>query len=286
MAALDAAARARMPHNVVAYRDIYTEEHDHTARSPINRRVTLNSSTPFTPTYVKELLAGSADPSQLYTSRVQGRQILLENPVRQSKTRQERAEKKARRLAGKAKKQARSIAPRTARRNGLWRLQPEEMKFELFVPLHQLWMGYMSELLALAPAPATPITQFTSHAVPSAAAMHPKLVKADFHGSLMTVRQSKNPCLVGLSGIVVHETENTFKIITREDRHKLIPKHNTIFSFAVPLYSTDAPTASTGADRTVFDLPHIEFELYGNQFCFRAAERAGRKFKHKETIGL
>jgi ribonuclease P protein subunit POP4 len=36
----------------------------------------------------------------------------------------------------------------------------------------------------------------------------------------------------------------------------------------------------------VLDGPHIEFELYGNQFCFRAADRAGRKFKHKETIEL
>ena len=42
----------------------------------------------------------------------------------------------------------------------------------------------------------------------------------------------------------------------------------------------------TGERRTVLDGPHIEFELYGNQFCFRAADRAGRKFKHKETIEL
>jgi len=42
----------------------------------------------------------------------------------------------------------------------------------------------------------------------------------------------------------------------------------------------------TGGTRTVLDGPHIEFELYGNQFCFRAADRAGRKFKHKETIEL
>jgi hypothetical protein len=37
---------------------------------------------------------------------------------------------------------------------------------------------------------------------------------------------------------------------------------------------------------TVLDGPHVEIELYGNQFCFRAADRAGRKFKHKETIEL
>jgi hypothetical protein len=32
--------------------------------------------------------------------------------------------------------------------------------------------------------------------------------------------------------------------------------------------------------------PHIMFQLHGNQFRFRAGERAGKKFKHKETIEL
>lgn len=51
--------------------------------------------------------------------------------------------------------------------------------------------------------------------------------------------------------------------------------------FAVPHHSTVGTIGTT-----VLDGPHIEFELYGNQFCFRAADRAGRKFKHKESIEL
>lgn len=38
--------------------------------------------------------------------------------------------------------------------------------------------------------------------------------------AVITVRQSKNPCLVGLSGIIVHETENAFKIVTKKDQLK------------------------------------------------------------------
>jgi hypothetical protein len=34
------------------------------------------------------------------------------------------------------------------------------------------------------------------------------------------VRQSKNPCLVGLSGIVIHETENAFKVVTPKNAVK------------------------------------------------------------------
>lgn len=153
-----------------------------------------------------------------------------------------------------------------------------------------------------------------------------------------TARRSKNASLVGVSGIVVQETENTFKVVTRNNKLKgaclplfcmcvcpsripsfyftVLPKQGSVFAFAVPLYSTEsessrsasgAPAATgsgtnsgtndreadadAGGDgtremRTVLDGPHIEFELYGNQFCFRAADRAGRKFKHKETIEL
>ena len=149
------------------------------------------------------------------------------------------------------------------------------------------------------------------------------------------MRQSKNPCLVGLSGIIIHETENAFKVVTQKDQLKcmvlypedlrisragwltltsdcvVIPKRNSIFVFSVPLYArkeaspiaseassphapsnniADGVSASEPADgpasRTVLDVPHIEFELYGNQFCFRSADRASRKFKHKETIEL
>ncbi|KAH9934788.1 RNase P/MRP p29 subunit [Fomitopsis serialis] len=287
------------------HRDIYTE-----APPRNNQRVKLNSTTPFTPTYVKDHVSGSAHPVLTYASRVQGRQILLENPAGTSRTKQLREEKKTRRLSDKAKKAA-GVAPhRDVRQRSSWQLKQQEAKFHLFLPLHTLWMGYMAELLALPPAPSGPNNKSIPEAIPNSAAMHAKLVKADFHGSIMTVRQSKNPSLVGLSGIVIHETENAFKIVTRKDQLKMVPKQNSIFAFAVPLYSRSDPsepllssptatnggsaldpaadTGSTHADlmRTVHDSPYLEFELHGNQFCFRAAERAGRKFKHKETIEL
>jgi ribonuclease P protein subunit POP4 len=43
-------------------------------------------------------------------------------------------------------------------------------------------MGYMSELLGLSPPSSVPVAE----AMPNASSMHPKLVKADFHGSLLT----------------------------------------------------------------------------------------------------
>jgi Ribonuclease P/MRP, subunit p29 len=125
-------------------------------------------------------------------------------------------------------------------------------RWDLFVPLHRLWLGYMSELLALSPGPP-PLRERAdgdgevapkAATMPQAAGMHAKLVKADFHGSIMIgqfrvrvlfngevfvqsnlvwgnqVRRSRNAALVGVSGIVVQETENTFKVVTCNNKLK------------------------------------------------------------------
>ena len=58
-------------------------------------------------------------------------------------------------------------------------------RFEMYLPLHHLWLGYVSELLGLGPQPAGTITEQNA-AMPNIATLHAKLVKADFHGSIMT----------------------------------------------------------------------------------------------------
>ena len=56
-------------------------------------------------------------------------------------------------------------------------------RFALFLPLHHLWMGYMSELMEL----AQPNTgKRPGDCMLGSAGMHAKLVKADLHGSILT----------------------------------------------------------------------------------------------------
>ena len=45
-----------------------------------------------------------------------------------------------------------------------------------------------------------------------------KLLKADYHGAMVTVSASKCPSLIGQTGIVVMETKNTFQIIRKDDK--------------------------------------------------------------------
>lgn len=124
---------------------------------------------------------------------------------------------------------------------------------------------------------------------------------------------------------MVHETENTFKVVTQKDQLKcrllmfrwpnlhyvlntspVVPKPHSIFVVSLPLYSIMTPThdmacsgpavtvdtevstssLSEGTRKSVLDMPRLELELYGNQFCFRAYDRASKKFKSKETIEL
>ncbi|EPQ53887.1 RNase P subunit p29-like protein [Gloeophyllum trabeum ATCC 11539] len=243
-----------------------------------NRRLTITSTAPFTPTYVQSHLTTS-DPAGTYASRISGKQIMLENPAKESKAKKERDEKKARRKEAKAKAGQGLLAVQ----RGPWRLHKSQ--FDLFLPLHHMWLGYMSELHNLPP-------RSNARSTPNVSNMHAKLVKADFHGSLITVGQAKNPALIGLSGIVILETENAFRVITQRNQVKLLPKRNSIFKLFVPLHSTlpttGQPLSSSTLTiaQTVLDIPHLEFELYGNQFCFRSSERAARKFKAKESIEL
>ena len=97
------------------------------------------------------------------------------------------------------------------------------------------------------------------------------MVKADFQGSMMggtnnfvycKVEKSKNPLLLGVEGICVQETKDTFKIVTKQNEFKggrnlslllVLPKQGSIF--------------------------HIEFDgrkilLYGNRLRQRQSIRA------------
>ncbi|XP_038224284.1 ribonuclease P protein subunit p29 isoform X6 [Dermochelys coriacea] len=92
-----------------------------------------------------------------------------------------------------------------------------------------------------------------------------RLLKADLHGAIVTVTKSKCPSYVGITGIILQEMKHIFKIITKEDKLKVIPKLNNVFSLEVDGF-----------------ISHI----YGSKFQLRASERSAKKFKAKGTIDL
>ncbi|XP_023671755.1 ribonuclease P protein subunit p29 [Paramormyrops kingsleyae] len=148
---------------------------------------------------------------------------------------------------------ARGLAARQRRELSLFQLKPEHQKYELFVPLHELWKQYIRDLCnGLKPESNPQMIQT-------------KLLKADFHGAIISVVRSKCPSYVGATGILVQELKHVFKIITKEDKLKVIPKRNSVFSVEVDGF-----------------VSHI----YGTKFQLRSSERSAKKFKAKGTIDL
>ena len=144
------------------------------------------------------------------------------------------------------------LTSKDKRKLGLFKL-PKNQSYESFIPLHNLWMDYMKETIDF--------SKITEENKTSTAQQ--KLLKADYHGAIVAVTKSKTPSLIGQAGIIIQETKNTFKIVTRDDKLKTIPKENSIFTM---------------------ELKGHVLNIKGNDFRYTAAERTHRKFKFKPRV--
>lgn len=133
----------------------------------------------------------------------------------------------------------------------MWDIPRDKQKYDLFLGLHQLWCQYIENLL--------------EGTAEKSNAMLDMLIRADLHGCILRVVRSKCPAYVGLSGIIVQETEQTFRMISKQNSMKVIPKAGSVFEFS---------------------LGNRQFTLYGDHFCFRSFDRSARKYSTKTTIDI
>lgn len=151
------------------------------------------------------------------------------------------------------KKKSKGLSARQRREMRLFDIKPEQQRYSLFLPLHELWKQYIRDLCnGLKPDTQPQMIQA-------------KLLKADLHGAIISVTKSKCPSYVGVTGILLQETKHVFKIITKEDHLKVIPKQNCVFTVEIDDF--------------------ISY-IYGSKFQLRASERSAKKFKAKGTIDL
>jgi len=167
-----------------------------------NGRIKITSSSPFTPAYVTSHLTQASDPVSIYANRVQGRQIMLENPAKESKKKVEELEKRRIRDALSARKRLGVASRKEAKERGFWNFDKSQVtyvpmdslcrqhligwnRFRNMLPLHHLWMDYMSELLGLSQPSSTAGGMQSRPSMPNPATMHAKLIKADLHGSMI-----------------------------------------------------------------------------------------------------
>lgn len=110
-----------------------------------------------------------------------------------------------------------------------------------------------------------------------------KICSADFHGAEIEVVRSRCVSRVGVKGIVVKDSRGVFEVVAKSDGLKILPKEGTVFRFTIPLpvsINVAQEEKKYGESETeVKDTKDLVFELYGEQFQYRAADRANRKFK-------
>ncbi|CAN0066331.1 ribonuclease P protein subunit p29 isoform X1 [Lampetra fluviatilis] len=147
----------------------------------------------------------------------------------------------------------RPLSSRERRRLGLFDIRPENQRYALFLPLHQLWLQYIDDLFG------------GLKSTTRSEQIQMKMLKADLHGAIITVEKSKCPTYVGTTGIMIQELKNVFKIITKDDKLKVIPKRKSIFTVAFGGF-----------------VSHI----YGSMLCMRSSERSAKKFKAKGSVDL
>ncbi|XP_047342250.1 ribonuclease MRP protein subunit POP4 [Impatiens glandulifera] len=93
-------------------------------------------------------------------------------------------------------------------------LPPELHKYDIFKPMHEMWMGYMMQLLK----------NVGKNQLPQC------LLTADLHGAILLVVQCKITPFIGVSGIMIRETAETFGIITEENnKFRVVPKKHSVF---------------------------------------------------------
>ncbi|CAH7686873.1 Rof/RNase P-like protein [Phakopsora pachyrhizi] len=195
------------------------------------------------------------------------------------------------------KTQAKKISKSEARQKDyleleqLIRVEQKSYRYEDFLQLNSLWTGYMHELLEISPIPkqggsveASNVT--LSRIISNPSIVQSKLTKADFHGAFLSVNKSKNPTLVGQTGIVFQETEQAFKIINSEDQIKLLPKNHSIFEISITIEQDEMMITDRFSNYSLVQKKTLKFRIIGNCFRFRSNDRVNKKFKFKSNFEL
>jgi ribonuclease P protein subunit POP4 len=221
-----------------------------------------------------DLLSKAHSPDtaeRIYQEKIRKRPLHLK-PTEPDTTQQ--ARRLARRIKLSKLKKRNKPAPLSARQKRalmLYEIPKLEQKYEIYEPLNRMWIGYIQEVLGL---------EEGGGMVTNVAAA--KLCSADFHGAELEVVRSRCVSRVGVKGIVVKDSRFVFEVVTKGNGVKVLPKEHTIFRFTVPFpgKKLDGVEGGTEGEAEPEKKPKdLLFELHGDQFKYRAADRANRKFK-------
>ena len=220
-----------------------------------------------------DLLSRAHSPdsaARIFTDKVKNKPLLLQ-PAAAS---DQRALRRHVRLRKKEyylrKRKPRPLSAKEKRQLGVFKLKREDIKHDVYRGLHEMWKGYMLEVLGY--MRDGEVVDGRGPKEVTAQSHGALLASADFHGAEIEVVRCTDVGKVGIKGIVVRDTKFTFVVVTAKDEVKTLPKKDTVFRYTIPL-PPRSDDEQSGRE--------LAFELHGNQFELRPADRANRKFKWK-----
>ena len=283
--------------------------------------------------FVTSLVPRENDMDAIFEAKVRSKGLALL---------QEKTPKKQRRLREAGRLESKVMTARERRAANFFALPRSGLTFAMFRPLNELWLGYMRELLGDELGPyvaleeglwalgrgcdggvsvyvaraALALRRVARSTLPSPSPLphsrrqvsvaSQKLLKADLTGAEVTVTAARAPALVGLHGIVVHETQEAFRVVSDADRTRVVPKRGCVFRVELDYGPHQLRRGGLGQEGAVAaaaaggaggaaagaaaagpgsgSAPWVT--LYGDHLCFRAHDRAVRKFKAHDSILL
>lgn len=140
-------------------------------------------------------------------------------------------------------------------------------RYDSYVKLHSLWKDYIHDVL------------FGDQKNPNIQMVLPKLSTADYNGCKVRVLESIDKNLIGMEGIVVHDSQHSFMVVVPAVKLSLqaispaqqvgglrvLAKKGTLFGFDVDVNETES----------------VGFTILGSRFEIRAVDRSAKKFKSR-----
>ncbi|XP_062560865.1 ribonuclease P protein subunit p29 [Armigeres subalbatus] len=191
----------------------------------------------FTATVITESLIKPQDRTRFQETKGRSTEMLI-------------PKKKPDKLSNNHSKPKKKLSRKEISQMGIYALPQGSIRYQQIVPLHRLWCGYMARYLNNEKLPDVVDIQYNQ--------LVSNILKADLHGAKLSVVRTKNPSMIGIKGIVVLETKGTFKVVSKDNKLRTIPKIDSVFAF---------------------HWNNVDVNIFGKQLNARSAERSVKKVK-------
>lgn len=179
----------------------------------------MESAQPAQQNVAHDLLERAHSPEtseRIFTERVKQKPLFLRptSPTPEDNRSRRRLHRLRKKEYFLRKQKPKPLTAREKRELGIHDLPKEEVRYEIFKSLNEMWAEYMRDVLGVTKqtSRSPPVITSTNHGS--------LLVSADYHGAEMEVVRSRCVSRVGVKGFVVRDSKFAFVLVTEKNEMK------------------------------------------------------------------